>query len=174
MRSLYIVLALVAGASCLVHGTRTKRCGRGHHVGESASCDREGAVLERVSRRCRVAVEHPSFRGTAWAARLRQRWDGTVHQLVDAGHAPAVTTEKKDIRVCLDGHPSEDALVFVCLHEIAHVASETLGHTEEFWRCFDAVLKAARRAGVYTRHDPSQHVCGSSIGPATPGFSSIF
>lgn len=152
------VTVLVAGYS-----KQTRRCGRSD-IAHEASCEREGKLVAELARRCRRVIESDTIRGTPWAARLRDRWDGSIHQLIDRGPAPAVTTEKSDIRVCLDGASSVDAMVFVCLHELSHIAVESHGHTPEFWQCMAAMIEAATRLGVYTHRDNS-HVCGTSLGP---------
>jgi len=88
-----------------------------------------------------------------------------IHELVDGGNAPAVTHDKTTIRICLDDNPSINALMFVVLHELAHVGCHTVGHTDEFWDGFASLLEAARRIGVYNVHDPMERVCGTEIGP---------
>lgn len=144
------------------HGNRTVSCGS-HRIASTASCSDEGQVLQRVTRKCHMVLRHPSIRETRWASRARAHWDGSIHQLVESGRSPAVTTGKRDIRVCLDAMSSEDALFFVCLHELSHVAVSSYGHTPEFWECFEAFLRAAMEMGLYT-HDHRGHVCGSPLG----------
>lgn len=156
-----VILALVV--SILSTGTKTRRCETGSDIAHSASCAREGRILREVARRCRRVLDSDDIRETPWSARIRDRWDGSVHQLVDGGPAPAVTTHKSDIRVCLDGASSIDALVFVCLHELSHIAVDSYGHTPEFWQCMASMTQAAIREGVYTHRDDST-VCGSQIG----------
>lgn len=161
----YGIVALVV--VCLVvlwlDTRRTKTCGS-TDIARGGSCDREGRILNDVSRRCRMVLDHPSVRDTPWVRNIKARWDGSIHQLMDTGHAPAVTTEKSDIRLCLDTMSSRDAHVFVCLHELSHIAVDSYGHTPEFWTCFKALLDAATASGVYT-HRPDADVCGTRIGP---------
>ena len=42
------------------------------------------------------------------------------------------TTTKKDGGNMID----ENTLMFVALHELSHIASESIGHTDEFWENF--------------------------------------
>ena len=160
-----MLLILVACALCVlfVFQRRTKTCGK-LDIAHDATCDREGRILRDVADRCRMVLEHRSFRTTPWAHRIRERWDGSIHQLTDRG-APAVTTHKQDIRLCLDHASSMDARVFVCLHELSHIGVDSHGHTPEFWTCLRALIKAATEMGVYT-HAPEGTVCGTPIGRA--------
>jgi hypothetical protein len=43
----------------------------------------------------------------------------------------------------------ENTIMFVVLHEMAHLMTTTVGHTPEFWANFRRILKDAIRAGVY-------------------------
>lgn len=164
-RASYVVVALVVVCLAVLwmDNRRTKKCGSTDIAG-GGSCGREGYILNDVSRRCQRVLDHASVRDTPWVRNIKARWDGSIHQLMDTGHAPAVTTEKTDIRLCLDAMSSRDAQVFVCLHELSHIAVDSYGHTPEFWRCFKALIDAATASGVY-RHTPDAEVCGTRVGP---------
>ena len=77
------------------------------------------------------------------------------------------------IAFCLDknkngsgGLIDPNTLMFVAIHELAHVASESIGHTEEFWKNFKFLLQAAEKINVYKpidyKDDP-QTYCGMKI-----------
>ena len=60
----------------------------------------------------------------------------------------------------------ENTLMFVAIHEMSHVASETIGHNKEFWDNFKFLLKEAKEAGLYNPIDYSSHneeYCGMTI-----------
>ena len=60
----------------------------------------------------------------------------------------------------------ENTLMFVAIHEMAHVASESIGHNTEFWDNFKFLLKEAKEAGIYSPVDYSnynQEYCGMTI-----------
>ena len=70
-------------------------------------------------------------------------------------------TEKKN-GVLID----ENTLMFVATHELAHVATKSIGHTEEFWNNFKFLLKEAHSIGVYTPEDykkTKRRYCGTTI-----------
>jgi len=60
----------------------------------------------------------------------------------------------------------ENTLMFVAIHEMSHVASETIGHNTEFWDNFKFLLNEANNAGLYNPIDYSknkQDYCGMTI-----------
>jgi hypothetical protein len=59
-----------------------------------------------------------------------------------------------------------NTLTFVALHELSHVATESIGHKQEFWQTFKWVLQNAKEAGIYAPVDYkkySQEYCGMTI-----------
>ena len=46
-----------------------------------------------------------------------------------------------------------NTMMFVVLHEFAHLATESIGHTEEFWTNFKWILEESMNIGIYTRQD---------------------
>lgn len=57
-------------------------------------------------------------------------------------------------------------LMFVALHELAHVMSASIGHTEEFWDNFRYLLKKAIEINIYRKHDfqkKPRKYCGTKI-----------
>jgi hypothetical protein len=46
-----------------------------------------------------------------------------------------------------------NTMTFVALHEFAHLATESIGHTEEFWENFKWILEESINIGIYTRQD---------------------
>tara|TARA_B100001057_G_C22408367_1_gene778662 strand:+ start:212 stop:697 length:486 start_codon:yes stop_codon:yes gene_type:complete len=59
-----------------------------------------------------------------------------------------------------------NTLTFVALHELAHVASKSIGHTPEFWQNFKFLLIQAEKLNIYNpvdyKNNP-QNYCGMSI-----------
>ena len=47
----------------------------------------------------------------------------------------------------------ENTMMFVALHELAHIMTVSVGHTEEFWDNFRFLLKRAIALGLYTPED---------------------
>jgi hypothetical protein len=60
----------------------------------------------------------------------------------------------------------ENTLMFVALHEMAHVASKSIGHNTEFWDNFRFLIEQADDAGLYKPVDYSaanEEYCGMTI-----------
>ena len=60
----------------------------------------------------------------------------------------------------------ENTLMFVSLHELAHVMTISVGHEKEFWDNFKFLLKNAIKTGLYQYHPyhiKTQRYCGTEI-----------
>ena len=76
------------------------------------------------------------------------------------------------IVICLRSRDSSreisdlNTLMYVALHELAHLMTEEIGHTPQFWSNFREVLEVAVREGVYAPVDYTrrpQEYCGVKI-----------
>ena len=59
-----------------------------------------------------------------------------------------------------------NTLTFVALHELSHIATESVGHNQEFWQNFKWVLENAKEAGIYSPVDYKKYpeeYCGMKI-----------
>ena len=59
-----------------------------------------------------------------------------------------------------------NTMMFVVLHEMAHVCSISIGHTEEFWSNFKWILEEAINIGIYKKQDfklKNVEYCGMTI-----------
>jgi len=60
----------------------------------------------------------------------------------------------------------ENTVMFVVLHEIAHLMTTTIGHTPEFWANFRRILKDGVGAGIYQETNYARNpvkYCGMTI-----------
>jgi len=60
----------------------------------------------------------------------------------------------------------ENTLTFVALHELAHIMTESIGHTQEFWRNFKFLLECAVNINIYQPIDYKKNpisYCGMEI-----------
>lgn len=61
---------------------------------------------------------------------------------------------------------SENIIVFVALHELGHVMTKSVGHTDEFWNNFQFLLKIAVKLKLYQNtnynNNPADY-CGTKI-----------
>lgn len=72
-----------------------------------------------------------------------------------------VTKEKNGSKLI-----DENTLTFVAIHELAHIATKSIGHKAEFWNNFKFLLENAKEMGIYDPHDykkkPKKY-CGMMI-----------
>ena len=47
----------------------------------------------------------------------------------------------------------ENTLTFVAIHELGHLMTKSIGHTEEFWKNFKFLLQNAKKIGIYNPVD---------------------
>lgn len=60
----------------------------------------------------------------------------------------------------------QNTIMFVMLHEMAHLMTETIGHTSEFWTNFKRILHDAVQLGIYQSINYAQQptpYCGMTI-----------
>lgn len=60
----------------------------------------------------------------------------------------------------------ENTLMFVALHELSHIGTDEIGHTDKYWRNFKFILEQAEDIGVYkpvNYTENPQEYCGMSI-----------
>ncbi len=72
------------------------------------------------------------------------------------------TYNKKKIYLCLnDGDYSYDydSIMYVAIHELAHVICDENGHTEKFWRINDELLEIAEDTKVYYGSKVNRQYC---------------
>ena len=69
------------------------------------------------------------------------------------------TINKEKVYLCLKDENNEyynkNMLLYVLLHEYAHVLNKSVGHNEEFQEIFDNVLDKAIQAGIYNPAIPT-------------------
>ena len=78
------------------------------------------------------------------------------------------------IAFCLNKENKEDVnnlieintLMFVALHELSHLATKSIGHTDEFWDNFKFILIESEKIGIYKPIDYKNNkteYCGMTI-----------
>lgn len=142
-------------------------------------------ALGRVARAIDLVVDEMVVRSVpdpVTAQRAKKRWsmirsspmgfrETSAHE-----SAAAYTVNKSDqVRVCIRKNgvlQNFNDTVFVMLHELGHIMSESFGHNQEFQDNFSAAAMVAVDIGVYQYTDYSQtptQYCGVDI--TMPAFS---
>jgi hypothetical protein len=85
----------------------------------------------------------------------------------DEEHTSSTVNKGESIHICLrqrDGPDeslvNENVIMFVALHELAHVCTESVGHGPDFWNNFGWLLKEAEALGLYQYTDFAAHPVG--------------
>jgi len=96
-----------------------------------------------------------------------------VESTPDEEHTSSTVNKGESIHICLrqrDGPDeslvNENVIMFVALHELAHVCTESVGHGPDFWNNFGWLLKEAEAMGLYKYTDFAAHpvsYCGVYI-----------
>lgn len=91
----------------------------------------------------------------------------------DASHTSYSVNKGEQIHLCLrqrngpdESLVSEDVMMFVGIHELAHTITKSIGHEPEFWNNFGWLLREAEALGLYEHQDFKAHpvaYCGVSI-----------
>jgi hypothetical protein len=96
-----------------------------------------------------------------------------VYETLPTSQYTAYSENKGErLAFCLDTKKGGDDLIdlntltFVAIHELSHIATESIGHTDEFWNNFKFLLGEARAINVYSPVDYAespQPYCGMTI-----------
>lgn len=95
------------------------------------------------------------------AARLVKQFDGS---LISEGNPDTAytsyTVRKARIVLCIRQKGGifvpKNVIMYVAIHELAHVMTASNGHTPEFWENNELLLTCAEKMGIYWRQDFSQ------------------
>lgn len=91
----------------------------------------------------------------------------------DSGYTSYTVNKGQKLVLCIRQKNKSKELIkdmnllrYVLFHEAGHYASKGIGHTKEFWKNFEFILKEAVDAGLYTVVDYSknpQPYCGIKV-----------
>jgi hypothetical protein len=108
--------------------------------------------------------------------RLVQNFRADPHRFLestpDAEHTSYSVNKGESVHFCLRQRDGSEQLVpinvmmFVALHEMAHMITQTIGHDADFWNNFGWLLRQAESKGLYTPTDFKSHpvmYCGVQI-----------
>jgi hypothetical protein len=134
-------------------------------------------LLAKTSVKMQALVEHvkKSNPDKPCVKRLVQKFkpDKIVETLPTSEFTAYSENKGQKIAFCLnkkkednDNLINPNTLMYVAIHEMAHIASETIGHNEEFWTNFRFLLHEAKAANVYEPIDyqkQNEEYCGMKI-----------
>ena len=133
-------------------------------------------LLAKITDRMNKLVDHvkTNHKEEAHVKRLVDGFNPSriVETLPTSEHTAYSENKGEKIAFCLDKYKGdnkmidENTLFFVAMHEMAHVATVSIGHTEEFWRNFKDLIEKAVDAGLYEPIDYSKNpapYCGMTL-----------
>ena len=133
-------------------------------------------LLANVTKKCKdlvayCAKKHPDDEKVQ---RLVQKFNPTkISETLPTSEYTAYSENKGEkLAFCLNKEKNgtqlidENTLIFVAIHELAHITTTSEGHKQEFWQNFKFLLENAKAAGIYEPVDykkKPQPYCGMDI-----------
>jgi predicted metal-dependent hydrolase len=117
-----------------------------------------------------------SYPSKSQVVRLQQNFQADPSRFYestpDAEHTSYSVNKGESVHFCLRQRDGTETLVdgnvmmFVALHEMAHMITQSVGHEAEFWNNFGWLLREAEQRNMYSPTDFKAHpvaYCGVSI-----------
>ena len=151
--------------------------GKKYCVRERRKLEMAADMLANTTTNMQNLVDHcyQKFPNRGNTQRLKEGFNPkTIQETLPTSEFTAYSENKGEkIAFCLDKKKSgkgglidPNTLMFVAIHEMAHVASESIGHTDEFWKNFKFLLIEAEKISIYKpidyKSDPQEY-CGMDI-----------
>jgi hypothetical protein len=148
--------------------------GRRYLVRRLADREEAADLLARTNARLQRLVRHmvATRPGDPDARRLYENYDPDALSEggTEVGYTSYSVNKGEKIVLCLrqrdDSFVDENVLAYVAVHELGHLMTAEVGHTETFWANFRTLLREAVRIGVYRQEDYARKpapYCGISI-----------
>jgi hypothetical protein len=144
---------------CIVSGID----GNKYCVRERSKLELASNKLATVTQKLKQLVKHVSetFPDRTNVVRLKNGFNPKkISETLPTSEYTAYSENKGEkIAFCLNTEKKGDTLIddntllFVGIHEISHIATESIGHTNEFWSNFKFLLQEAEKINIYTPVD---------------------
>jgi hypothetical protein len=91
--------------------------------------------------------------------KFKNRYRSILYEAEPAIDSTTYTVNKSEIFMCMSSRDEEkfiydiNTLMYVIIHELAHICNDSTGHTPLFNKTFYFLLENAVKAGVYTYVD---------------------
>jgi hypothetical protein len=183
---IYTIFALVIGACAFVYfkdDTFQLKCivstvdGNKYCVREREKLQDAADLLASVTEKCKTLVDFckTTYPDVDCVKRLVAGFNPQkIMETLPTSEYTAYSENKGEkLAFCLnrsrkgeDNMIDEHTLTFVAIHELAHIATKSIGHKSDFWENFKFLLQCAKEAGI---HDPMDYkkspteYCGMKI-----------
>jgi plasmid maintenance system antidote protein VapI len=134
-------------------------------------------LLAKTTQKCKKLVEHlfETYPEKDNVLRLYERFNpNQIMETLPTSEYTAYSENKGEkLAFCLNKQKQENnnlidehTLMFVATHELAHIATKSIGHKTEFWQNFKFLLEEAEKIGIHKPVDykkQNQEYCGMKI-----------
>jgi len=130
-------------------------------------------LIAKIREKLMILADHlkNSYPGDARILRLNQNFNpDNMREGIDNPKYTSYSVNKgEQIVLCLrtkDKLVDINTMMFVVLHELAHIVTVSIGHTEEFWENFKWILEESINIGIYVKQDFAKEnveYCGMTI-----------
>jgi hypothetical protein len=167
------VLAIAVGAVCFLWARGDRVYFEGYYVNNRPGKEQVVALLQKLQGRLHAFLQAAPTQDPRFQ-RIREKWSGTLAEIDGESQREgslAYSLNKDSIHVCVraaDGSlADENTATFVLIHELAHIATHSYGHTDEFWNNMKYLLEVAEKLGFYryVHHGKTPTtLCGHQLG----------
>jgi hypothetical protein len=146
---------------------------REYYVQDKDDALQAANLIGQIREKILTLIEHfkKSYPSDERTIRLSNNYrENSLKEGVDNPRYTSYSVNKgEEIVLCIrnkDKLMDLNTMMFVVLHELSHLASESIGHTDEFWRNFRWILEESINIGIYQHQEFNKkpvEYCGMSI-----------
>ena len=103
-----------------------------------------------------IHILNTQYKDDSRSNRLKERYDtNNISESSENDKYTSYSIDKKKIIFCLRARDKsgkltdENTLTYVAIHELGHLATVEIGHTNKFWKNFKWLLQIAEKNGLY-------------------------
>jgi|TARA_Y100000389_G_C17374566_1_gene470938 plasmid maintenance system antidote protein VapI len=151
--------------------------GNKYCVRERKNLQKAVDLIAIVTNQCKELVNHMGnkYPDQENVQRLVKGFSSTkiMETLPTSSYTAYSENKGEKLAFCLNVNKNEnenlidkDTLMYVAIHELAHIMSKSIGHKSEFWQNFKFLLENAKEAGIHNPVDyksKPQQYCGMKI-----------
>ena len=149
---LLLFILYMISSKCYI-GVKNKN---GHYINKN-NTENKIELIKEIQKRVEYLIKHvdEKYNGDEKINRLVKYYSGEIDELVtDNENIFAYNQNKGErISVCLENEKGElndiNEIMFVVIHELAHIMTAEYEHNKEFWTCFKFLLSESIEIEVY-------------------------
>ena len=135
------------------------------------AADKLAVISERLTQLVEQVTRHDLDREGVGQLKRNFNSRNIIENTPGGKYAAYSVNKGEQLALCLrdakdDTFIELNLIIFVAIHEIAHVMTDEVGHTDKFWANMKYLLEQGAKAGIYTPEDYSKNpkkYCGMDI-----------